>query len=459
MDSKGNRRLYFPEFDSPTTNNGIAQDADADRTENALVNISYGSFKAQLVFKSREKHFPTASFETVFNDKRSQTTDNVAYLDFSYNRKIQNNWNLLAHTLVNSYKSDGDYVYDYSTEENPEIVINKDIAEGKWWGGEVNLTKDFSGKHHITAGTEWRYSFQAKQLNYDDNPYALYMDSRVRTTDGAAYLQGEFAVSENLLASAGVRLDHYGTFGNTTNPRFGVVYSPWKATTAKLLYGHAFRAPNLFELYYQDNISSKSNPELKPEKIRTLEFMLEHYLGSNFRISGSAYQYWVDDQITQVTDPADDLIFFENSEKINAHGIEFELEAKDLCGIDGRLTHAVQRAKRLADTSVLPNSPRHIAQLRLFRWLFGMKFGTGLESRYMSSRKTLSGGHVGGFGLANLTVLYRKLFLSLDLSAGIYNIFDKRYSDPGGSEHRSDSLMQDGRSFRIRMSWGEEFGH
>jgi outer membrane receptor for ferrienterochelin and colicins len=459
MDSKGNRHLYFPEFDSPGTNNGFTEDADTDRATNALANISYGGFEAQLVFKSRKKRFPTAAFDTVFNDKRSLTEDTVAYLDFSYNRKLQKNWELLARTFVNSYKSDGDYVYDYSTGENPDIVINRDIGVGKWWGGEANLTRNFAGGHHITAGTEWRYSFQAKQLNYDNSPYVLYMDSRAQTTDGAAYLQGEFAVSDNLLASAGVRLDHYGTFGNTTNPRFGIVYSPWKATTAKLLYGHAFRAPNLFELYYQDNISSKSNPELKPEKIRTLELVLERYIGSNFRVSGSTYQYWVNDQITQKIDPVDDLIFFENSDKIGAHGIEFELEAKDTCGIDGRLTYAVQRAKNLADMAVMPNSPQHIVQLRLFRWLFGMRIGAGLETRYMSSRKTLSGGHVGGFGLANFTLLYKKLVPGLDLSAGVYNIFDKRYSDPGGSEHRSDSLMQDGRSFRIRLGWGEEFGH
>jgi len=37
----------------------------------------------------------------------------------------------------------------------------------------------------------------------------------------------------------------------------------------------------------------------------------------------------------------------------------------------------------------------------------------------------------------------------LDLSASVYNLFDKSYQDPASLDHLQDSLVQDGRTFRV----------
>jgi iron complex outermembrane receptor protein len=34
----------------------------------------------------------------------------------------------------------------------------------------------------------------------------------------------------------------------------------------------------------------------------------------------------------------------------------------------------------------------------------------------------------------------------------VYNLFDKSYADPGGGEHTQDTLQQDGRSFRVKVT-------
>ncbi len=454
MNSKGYRRLYYAEFGYPWTNNGIAEDADTDRSNSVFANISYRGFSAQFVYKSREKRFPTAAFETMFNDRRSSTINKGSYSDVKFERKFHDNWEFFTRTFIDTYDEDGSYASNYSTSESPYIVINRDIPSGRSWGGETQITRKIAGRHHVTVGTEWRYAFRGHQYNYDDNPdYALYLDSNVKTTNAATYIQGELAALQNLLVSAGIRYDHYSTFGGTTNPRFGLVYSPWQKTTAKLLYGHAFRAPNLFEMYYEDNVSSKKNLNLHSESIRTLELVMEQHIGRRYRIAGSAYRYEVENLIAQGLDPADGLIVFGNSGDINAHGVEIELEAKDLCGIDGRISYALQEAEIQASKVSPPNSPRHIAQLSLFVPWFRMKGGTGLEMRYLGARKTLGDQKVGGFLLTNLTVQYRNLLPDLDLTAGIYNVFNKRYSDPGGAEHLQNSLLQDGRSFRIRLGY------
>ena len=40
----------------------------------------------------------------------------------------------------------------------------------------------------------------------------------------------------------------------------------------------------------------------------------------------------------------------------------------------------------------------------------------------------------------------------LDLSAAVYNLFDREYSDPV-SNHLQDAIPQDGRSFRLKVRY------
>ncbi|HAO20035.1 MAG TPA: hypothetical protein DCQ37_05780, partial [Desulfobacteraceae bacterium] len=41
----------------------------------------------------------------------------------------------------------------------------------------------------------------------------------------------------------------------------------------------------------------------------------------------------------------------------------------------------------------------------------------------------------------------------LEFSAGIYNLFDKIYEDPGYEEHRQDAIEQNGRTFRFKLTY------
>jgi len=130
-----------------------------------------------------------------------------------------------------------------------------------------------------------------------------------------------------------------------------------------------------------------------------------------------------------------------------------ELEGKGVGGFDGRISYALQRAVSHPGKAPMKNSPQHIAQFHLFKPLFAMRGGVGLEMRYLSSRKTNAGKHTGGFLLANLTLACRKLLPNLDLSASVFNLLNRRYYHPGGSEHVSDTLLQDGRSFRMTLGY------
>jgi iron complex outermembrane receptor protein len=61
-----------------------------------------------------EKHIPTASFGTVFNDRRTETTDARAYSDVQYHHTFGNKWEVSARGAYDWYEYDGIFIYDYS---------------------------------------------------------------------------------------------------------------------------------------------------------------------------------------------------------------------------------------------------------------------------------------------------------------------------------------------------------
>jgi iron complex outermembrane recepter protein len=68
---------------------------------------------------------------------------------------------------------------------------------------------------------------------------------------------------ERLELNAAVRYDDYSDVGSTTNPKFGINWSPIDAITLRGSYGTSFRAPTIPEIYGNSNnlfVQNYSNP-------------------------------------------------------------------------------------------------------------------------------------------------------------------------------------------------------
>src|SRR6185437_13501789 len=90
--------------------------------------------------------------------------------------------------------------------------------------------------------------------------------------------------------SAGARLDHYSTFGNALNPRFTVIAKPWEAGVVKLMAGRAFRAPSIYELYYNDGgLSQVPSGGLQPEHVWSGEVEVTQHFAQLWTAVGSAW--------------------------------------------------------------------------------------------------------------------------------------------------------------------------
>ncbi|WP_413935339.1 TonB-dependent receptor plug domain-containing protein [Nitrospira sp. BLG_1] len=448
-DSEGHRELFYPAFSS--INNGIAKYADRDNLYYYTGKLSYGDFTLAGGHQWRKKNVPTAAFGTLFNDNRQLTVDERTYLDLVYQHEFSNHLNVKARLYFDRYYYYSDLPYD-SGISNPPSILNKDVTEADWWGAELTATKRFFDQHKLTVGTEYRDQFRLNQSNRDINPPATYLDDKRRSSFVAAYLQDEWTIMDHLTLVAGVRHDHYSTFGGTTNPRVGLI-STWNKTTVKLLYGQAFRAPNPYEQFYVTGSTFKVNANIQPEKIKTYELVVEQYLGHHFRALGSLYQYNISGLISQTTDPVDGKLFYDNVDDITARGAEFTVEGKWPSGLEGRISYAIQTTRNDQMDQILTNSPQHLAKTNLIVPIVGDKLFAGFEGRYTSSRLTLAGNNASPFYILNLSLFSQKLIRGWELSAHINNLANQKYGYPGSGEHRQDIIDQDGRTFWVKLKY------
>jgi iron complex outermembrane receptor protein len=101
----------------------------------------------------------------------------------------------------------------------------------------------------------------------------------------------------------------------------------------------------------------------------------------------------------------------------------------------------------------MTHSPRHLAKLNLSVPLVSKTLFASVDAQYMSARHTQAHVEVGGIVVMNLTVFARRLGKTVDISGGLYNIFDTQYVDPGVREHVQAGIPQDGRSARITLTY------
>jgi iron complex outermembrane receptor protein len=447
-DSRG-RRLYFPEFDSPDTNRGIAERADGEHYSNAFLGGTYGELSFEGAYVLREKGIPTASFGTVFNDPGTRTWDETGFASLKMSHAIGKALSLHGQVSYDISRYRGDYVFDY-----PPVTVNRDTALGEWLTAECLAVYRGVADHTMILGAEFQDNVRQNQANFDLAPSQTYLDLRHNSKRWAAYGQDEVRLTPRLILSIGLRHDSYAEFGSEDSPRLAMILIPSPTTSVKLMLGRAYRPPNQYEaFYYSPSPLQEPNPDLKPESIKTAELVVEHALGRRFRLTAYGFFYRIQDLISLQSDAVGSFTQFRNAGRIDSKGLELEMTGELGHGLRGRASYSFQDTVNVASDLPLTNSPRHLLKLNLAAPLAGDRLSAGFEAQYTSSRLTLAGRRAGGFTVANLTILAVRLVEGAEVSAGVYNLFDKRYGDPGSEEHVEDVIQQDGRNFRLTLTW------
>jgi len=443
-DGKG-RNLYFPEFDAAATNNGIANGDDHEGFRKLFVTASKGNFSFQANNLSREKGLPTGSYSTLFNDQRSRTTDGLSLASLTYDRAFADAATFSTRVHVGRYAYDGEYAYT-------AFAPNKDIFVGEWWGVDIDAARKIGSRQFLTYGAEYRDNFKMLQTNYDPEPYVLYSDVKDKSTRWGVFAQDEIRLADPLMLYAGLRADRYDGFGYATSPRAALIYTPSSTTTFKLLAGRAFRAPNDYELQYNQSHLATVNPTLEPEHIETLELIAQRLIGGGVEVSASAFRNRLTDLLSRRPDTASGGQYLANVDEIHSRGIELGLDVNRGHGLTGQLSYSFQRTEDRATGIQLTNSPEQMVQMELRSPILASAATAAVDAQYMSARSTLLGNIAGGHVLTNLSLFAPLTFGRFDLSASLYNVLAARYGAPVSTGFVQDVIQQDGRSFRVRTT-------
>lgn len=441
------RDLYFREFDSPQTNNGLVSGLDTTTTTRLFGRLGYKGVTVTAMRSDRERGLPAAHYGVAFGDPRDRWNDVLDLVDATAGHDLGGGWSADGRLFYGHYGSRGDMPF------GPGQPTLHTLANGKWWGGELKTTGQV-GRHKLIAGAEFQDNLRVDQISRDLYvPSRIYQDDRRSSTVLGLYAQDEVALTSGLRLNLGLRYDRYSAVGGVVNPRAALIWNPDARTTLRAFYGTAFRAPNAYELYYDDGAAYKAASQaLEPEKIQTYELVLDRALGP-YHLTASAYMNKLRDLISQIIDPADGRLVFGNEGGTRTRGVELLVERGWANGAKVRASYARQVSYDRATGLGLADSPEHLVKANAIAPVFRDKARLGVEAQYASGRLTLSGGSVAPYLVTNLTVTTDRLLPGgVSLSAGVWNLFDTRYADPAGRDLRQDAIPQDGRSVRVALS-------
>lgn len=452
--SSGNGDLYFAEFDHPAGGrDGYARNIDADHAGSLFGRVSYKGFSLTTGYADREKQIPSGRFNAIFGDPTDTNWEKRTYTAAEYSHTLPADWELLARASFDRYRYKGNI--PMLTQQGEPFDYKTDI-DARWLRGELQASRTFSKHHRLTMGGEYHSVYDVNAHLYYAAQGFFYGDrykTDARFASFGLYIQDEFRVSDDILISMGLRLDNYDTFGESINPRLGVIYSPWKQTTFKLLYGTAFRAPVLSEMFYQKLDDERNiNPFLEPEKITSYEGIWEQRLTPWLQTSLSLYRNEIRD-IIEFSPEADTITtyYHANMGETNVNGVEAAIQAGKDQGIRGRLSYAYANVEVENTGCATDNSPKHLIKGKLLIPLGSERYTAALEAHYVSSRYDVRGEKTGDYWIANLNLFAQPLSDQLDLSFGVYNLFDEQYFDPASS--LPFQTEQDGRTVRFKLSY------
>lgn len=454
LDVDGHSELFYPEFDSPETNNGIARDADSERALNFYLRAQYRKLVLHGGANTRDKHVPTGFFETTFADPGTKTIDSRRFADLSYSDELLPDLTVTARAYYDAYYYHGTYIYG----EGEERTKNEDFASSDWVGSEIQGRWEAPGRNLLTLGGEFTYHPGAAQRNFDLPGGERILDDNRSFTTWGIYAQDELSVRPDLTLVGGLRFDRYYNRLDHVSPRAAAIWHPVPETHVKLLFGQAFRPPNQFEQFYaydSEGFISLANPGLDPERITTYEAVLEQRLWGRVEGTIALYHYDIRDLIDQVAieglDPDASGVQYRNVGSARANGAELGLRVSLPYGTTGRGHYSIQEA-RSTGGQLLSNSPKHLGNLGLAFPLPWDLTGAA-ELQVVGPRRTLAGSRVGTAAVANLNFRWVTPIPRLGFAAGLYNIFDQTYADPVAAEHAQESIEQDGFTFRLRLHY------
>lgn len=331
------------------------------------------------------------------------------------------------------------------------------LGAGYFYGDiyEVKETKNF----RQVPGVPVPRPLPGGVTDVSDTP-DVYLPEKLRKSE-YAFVQDEWQLAPTWVLTAGLRYDHYSDVGSTTNPRLALVWNTSPDLTTKLLYGEAFRPPSMAELYIINNPVGLGNPNLKPEKLRSLELALGYQLSPNQHLALNVYAFRIRDLINFVPDPSGLTSTTQNVDELRGRGLEAEWRYRPGAQWQLLANYSLQSTENTRTHSEIGHSPRQEAYGRA-TWDWAPLWQLTGQVTAVSRRQRTQGdprASLHGYTSWDLTLRRVGLADKLDLTLIGRNVFDADIREPsdepgaGASVKLPNDIPEAGRSVMVEAQW------
>ena len=248
-----------------------------------------------------------------------------------------------------------------------------------------------------------------------------------------AGVQDEWTFAENWELTAGIRYDDYSDFGSVASPRLALVWRTTPELVSKLLYGRAFRPPSFGEMFMQNNLSIRGNPELDAETIDTYEVAFDYRPLRTVRLGLNLFEYGIDGLIDYVADPAPATTrTAQNARDQKGRGFEVEAEWMATEALRLRANYSYQRAKDSLTDAVIPYVPASKFYANA-NWKFMPRWSLDGQYYRVTDRHRAVGDtrpDIEDYSLANLTLRRKNIANRFDMALAVRNVFNNNVREP-----------------------------
>jgi outer membrane receptor for ferrienterochelin and colicin len=357
-------------------------------------------------------------------------------LSYYYNDQQATTDNLL-------YPAGSNTIYDVSKSPNlfPNGVVgNPEYREEQ---ARFNIDGEFNGfKNHILrAGTGffWGDIYEVtEQKNFLPNlqprpngieevadTAEVFLPEKGRT-NYSIYAQDEWLFDPQWALTTGVRYDDYSDFGDTINPRLALVWANNDSITTKLLYGRAFRAPSISELFAVSNPVTLGNPDLQPESIDTYELAFSHQVSSQLSYSSNIFYYQISDFIAFEFNPVTLAKQAQNTGNIQGQGFEHEMTYTPTDTLKLTGNYSYQKTQDKTNGGTVGKTPNHELYLRA-EWQITPNYHLNSQVTWVGEQQRSAGDDrapVASYTTVDVNLQVKQLIKNLDMALIVKNAFD-----------------------------------
>ena len=445
--SRGHASLYFPEYDSAQTNNGVAVGRDGERSDKVFSKARWGDWSLTTLLSERVKADPTGGYGVLFNT-RSDSLDRYALADLAYGRRWDTSHEIFARLGAAAYGYRGYGVYGTPEASVPAVTR----ADARWFTGELRYVWSGWRGHRVLLGLEAQDNRRQSLYSADLDPAPqVFTDLTLHSSRHSLFVNDEWQLASSLRLNLGLRADRMLDGRSTTTPRVAALWSASPQWTFKVQRGNAFREPNVAETSYQDTAQA-TNAGLKVESMRSAEFAALWRPSNRFDASASLYRLDLRDSINLIDQPNGTQVYA-NTGNARARGLELEATTQWSAALRVRASWARQLTKDLGSGATLSDSPRSVGKLMVTAAGPWPGSALGVNVVRIGERLTLAGVPLDTYLRLNAQLTFAPPDRRWSVAVGAYNLTGTHYADPGGPEHIEDALAQDGRQFRIQVGW------